>query len=227
MWTWALNLHTQQAVLVPAARVFSHPGTREPGLGTGLTWTEAVCQALLDWCNVFTVAHLQDAQQVYPLVDLARTNLTSRGKHLARLLDAAGIPLTVYDVTGSLGIPTFAVCAGEQVVACSTHCASTEALSLGLLQAVQHYQATQYQQPVCAPEPVPALPVNLRGDALTVPSETVPADWSARLAWLLRQLETHHLRASVVPLDHDPALARISPFVVQVLVEEKEMAEER
>lgn len=224
MWTWAQDLHTRQAVLVPATRVFSRPGTQERGLGSGQTWEEAVCQALLDWCNFFTIEHLRDAQQVYPRVDLARAGLTSQGMHFTRLLDAAGVQLTVYDVTGSLGVPTFAICAGEQVVAYSTRCASAEALDLGLARAVQHYQAAQFQQPNCAPVPVPAFPVHLRGDAMSVPRDTAPADWPARQEWLLRQLQSHHLHASVVPLDHDPALARVSPFVVRVLVEDEELA---
>jgi hypothetical protein len=52
-----------------------------------------------------------------------------------------------------------------------------------------------------------------------------PETWSARKEWLLQKLWSHGMRVFVVPLDHDPTLARMVPFIVRVLVSGKELQE--
>lgn len=223
LWTWAQDLQTHQAVLVPGARVFSTPDRQERGVAAGLSWEEALCQALLDWCNYLTVAEVGDARQAFLRVDLARAPLTPVGRHLCSLLDAAGESVAVYDLTGSLEVPTFATFADEKVVAYSSHCDVAQALSLGLEQAVLRCQAEQFRQPAYAPASVPDFPALLRSEQLTVPRSTAPQTWPVRRAWLLERLRENGLRALVVPLDHDPALSRLSPFIVCVLVGRREL----
>jgi putative thiazole-containing bacteriocin maturation protein len=223
MWTWTLDLQTQQVSIVPATHIFSSRYEQEQGIGSGKTWEEAICQALLDWCRYLTVEQLKNAQQAYPQVDLERTCMTPEGVHLYRLLKAAGERITAYDVTGSLHVPTFAVCSGKKVVAYSTHCDGTQALSLGLEQALQQYQSTQFQQPDYALAPIPDFPVNLRGDKMPMPRYTLSDAWSARQEWLLQQLQVNGLRALATPLDHDPALAQVLPFIVRVLLSRREL----
>lgn len=227
MWTWALDLQTQQASLVPAAHVFSSPGQQERGTASGGIWEEAICQALLDWCNYLTVEQLQNTHQAYLQVDLDRTPLTPEGLHLYHLLKAAGRQITVYDVTGPLQVPTFATCVGEKVVAYSTHCDGVRALSMGLEQALQQCQSEQFQQLDYAVAPVVDLPVNLRSDQLFVPRSTLPEAWPARQQWLLQQLQASGLRAFAIPLDHDPALARVLPCIVRVLLSRRGVEEGR
>jgi hypothetical protein len=222
MWTWALDLQTQKAALVPARCVFAASDESARGLSAGRTWEEALCQALLDWCNFLTVEQLPDAHQAYSLVNLEQASLTPAGAHLSRLLKAAGRQITVYDVTGSLGVPTFAVCAGKEAVAYATHCDAAQALSLGLERVVQHCQAEYFQQPDYALAPVADLPLGLRADRISLPHSTLPNEWPARLVWLVRQLRAAGMRAFAVPLDHDPALAQMLPFVVRVLVSKSE-----
>lgn len=222
-WTWALDLQTQQASLVPAISVFSASGKQERGVASGKTWEEALCLALFDQCNHLAVEQLQNAQQAYPQVDLANAPMTPEGVYLSRLLKAVDAHIAVYDVTGPLGIPTFVTCLGEKAVAYSTHCDGTQALSLGLEQALQHYQAEQFQQPDYAPVPVPDFPLRLRGDQLSVPRTTCPDEWSDRLEWLLQQLQVGGFSAFAVPLNHDPALARVFPFIARVLLSSREL----
>ncbi|HVU71012.1 MAG TPA: TOMM precursor leader peptide-binding protein [Ktedonobacteraceae bacterium] len=221
-WTWASDLHTQEAVLVPADLAFALPGAEGRGLAAGQSWDEALCLALLDRCNELTVRHLLDARQEYSRVDLERAILTPMGVHLFHLLKAAGGPLAVYDVTGALGVPTFATCCSGRVVAYSTHCDTAQALALGLECAVQHYQSEQFQQSDYALTPLADLPARLRGTRLSTPHTVMAEAWSARLAWLLQRLQENGLRAFAVPLNHDPALARALPFIVRVLVSGKE-----
>ncbi|GCE08113.1 TOMM precursor leader peptide-binding protein [Dictyobacter aurantiacus] len=223
MWIWALDLRTQQAVLMSARYVFLAPDRKDRGCAAGMSWEEAICQALLDWCNYLTLEQVRDTQRAYPQVDLAQVSLTPEGAYLHRLLQTIGEQITVYDVTGTLRVPTFATCSGEQVIAYSTHCDVAQALSMGLMGAVQHYQATQFQQPDYALEPVPDFPAHLRGTHVSVPHASLPDAWPARREWLLAQLWANGFRAFALPLDHDTALARVLPFIVRVLVGKRDV----
>ena len=221
MWTWALDLHTHQPALVPATAVFSSFHQRK-GVASGMIWEEAVCQALLDWCNDLTMKQAQENQQAYHQIDLDRAPLTPEGQHLYRLLRATARHITVYDVTGSLQIPTFAICLDEKIVAYSTHCDTAQALRVGLEQALQQYQSEQFQHHACAIPSVPDLPMHLRSERLSLPNDTAPGTWSARQGWLLERLQANGLHAYVVPLNHDPALAQILPYIVRILLSRNE-----
>ena len=223
LWTWALDLQMQQAVLVPAPYVFSSLCRQEQGMASGKTWEEAICLALLDWCNYLTVELLLEAQQAYMQIDLVRTPMTSEGLHLYHLLKTTGEQITIYDVTGALQVPTFATCLGDKIIAYSTHCDVVQALSRGLEQALQHYQSEFFQQFGYAVPPVPDLPSILRSDQLSVLQYTSPDTWSARQEWLLQRLQSNGLRAFAIPLDHDPALVQVLPFIVRVLLSGKEL----
>jgi putative thiazole-containing bacteriocin maturation protein len=222
-WSWALDLRAQQAALVPASHVFSSLNQAARGIGSGQTWEEALCQALLDRCNELTVAQLQHAQQPYARVDCAAIALTSEGKHLARLLKLTGRQVTAYDITSALRIPTFAICLDGRAVAYSSHCDQAEALRQGLELAMQQCQSEQFQQADYALAPVVEFPKHLRGETLSAPDYTLPRAWPERLAWLLEQLQSNGLRAYAVPLDHDPALAPVLPFIVRVLLGKREL----
>jgi hypothetical protein len=149
--------------------------------------------------------------------------MTSEGVYLYRLLKAAVGQITVYDVTGTLQVPTFATCIGEKVVAYGTHCDVPQALSIGLEQALQQHQAELFQQFDYAGAPVPDFPSILRSDQLSIPRSTSPDTWSAQQEWLLQKLQSNGLRAFAVPLDHDPALAQVLPFIVRVLLSRREL----
>lgn len=225
MWTWAVDLQTNYICPVPAENVFpalcrpDQRGKSARGIASGMSWDEAICQALLDWCNYLTIEEVQGAHQAYARVDLTRVPLSSEGRYVHHLLrTVVGQQLVVYDVTGSLRVPTFAMCLDAKVVAYSTHCDVAEALGSGLKQALQQYQAEQCQQLEYAVAPVPDVPSVLRASYLTVPCSPLADGWSAQREWLLQRLQAGGFRAWVVPLDHDPALARILPFIVRVVL---------
>lgn len=222
-WSWALALETNQAVLLPAGSLFSL-STR--GVASGLTWEEAVCQALLDWCAYLTVEQLTGTQEPYPRLDLDGAPLTAAGAHLYRLLQASGEPFAFYDVTGSLGVPVVATCLRDRVVAYSAHCDLAQALRLGLEQALQQYQSELFQQPEYALAAVPDLPQRLRGTQVSGARYALPESWPVRREWLLQRLQSSGLSAFVVPLDHEPTLARPLPFLVRVLMASSELKKE-
>jgi bacteriocin biosynthesis cyclodehydratase domain-containing protein len=228
LWTWAMDMQTLQAVLVPATHVFS---SDERGIAVGMSWDEAVCRALLDWCNLLTVEQMREVQQV----DLLKMPMTSEGNYLYQLLKTAGEQVTAYDVTGVLQIPTFALYAGEQVVAYSTDYDAKQALRKGLEQVLWWHQAQHTQNsdnrkglslrdyPAVS---VPALPPVPHEEQLSTPAfSAAPETWLARKEWLLQKMWSHGMRVFVVPLDHDPTLARMVPFIVRVLVSGKELQE--
>ncbi len=223
MWTWALDLSTQKACLVPAMHVFFSPHTKERGIVSGMIWEEALCQALFDWCNYLTVEQLKVTQHSYRQVDLARSPLTPEGVHLHHLLTAAVGQIAVYDITGTLQVPTFATWLGEKVIAYSTHCNVAQALRIGLEQTVQQYQAEQFQQSEYAVVPVPDFPATLRSNQVYVPRYMLPETWPARLEWLLQQFQANSLRPLVIPLNHDPALMQVLPYIVRVLLSRAEV----
>ncbi len=219
LWTWAMDMQTEQAVLVPTTHVFS---ADERGIATGMSWEEAVCRALLDWCRFLTIAQLVDAQRSYPQVDLLKMPMNADASYLYQLLQTAGEQVTVYDVTGALQVPTFALCIGEQVIAYSIDCDEQQALRAGLERALWWHLARRSPQLDYPAAVVPALPLDVRGEQVSVPpSSAVPDTWSARREWLLQKLYSQGMHAFVVPLDHDPTLARMLPFIVRVLVSGK------
>jgi bacteriocin biosynthesis cyclodehydratase domain-containing protein len=214
--TWALDLQMQQACPVPATQAFPALDPQEQGgmrgVAWGMSWDEAVCRALLDHCNDLTVQRVKQARQSYARVALARLALPASGRHLVSLLHlTVGEELLLYDVTGSLGVPTVATCVGERVVAYTTACNEVEASDLGLLRALEQFQTG-------ARAPVPALPLALRGSQRSVARCALPETWEARRVWLVQRLQTHGFRMLAVPLDHDRALARILPWIVRVLL---------
>jgi putative thiazole-containing bacteriocin maturation protein len=227
LWTRAMDMQTLQAVLVPATHVFS---SDERGIAAGMSWDEAVCRALLDWCNLLTIEQMREAQQV----DLLKMPMTAEGTYLYRLLTTAGVSVTVYDVTGALQIPTFALCVGAQVIAYSTDCDVKQALRKGLEQVLWWHQAQHApnsddrkgwngdNRKGLSLREYPAL----CEEHLSTPTfSAAPETWSARKEWLLQKLWSHGMRAFVVPLDHDPALVWMVPFIVRVLVSGKELQE--
>lgn len=223
-WTWAMDLHTQKVCLLPAFLAFpslqdgQSTDMGERGIGLGMSWAEAVCQALLDWGTYLTVAQLRDVQRPYAQVDLATSPMTPSGTYLYRLLKAVEARIAIYDITGMLQIPTFAICVGAHTIAYSAHCAIAPALEAGLKLAVQHYQSLHFQQPAYAPTCVVDLPLDLRGDHLCVPQTDIPPAWPARQSWLLQSLQHRGIHALALPLDHDPALNCIVPYVTRILL---------
>ncbi len=224
VWTWAVDLHTQQACLVPATLTFSSLADAERrtedkrGIASGMTWEEAICQVLLDWCNYLTLERLNNTDVSYSQIDVVSIPVTSEGAYMQHLLNAVGRRIAVYDVTGELQVPTFATCLDGKVVAYSTHWEAAQALSMGLERALQQCQSMLFQLPEYAVSPVPDLPPARRSDQLQVPHYTLPEAWSDRMEWLLQKFQANGLHAIALPLDHDPALAQILPYIVRVLL---------
>ncbi len=223
-WTWAYDLQTGQACLVPASLVYPALCGLSPlseaglGISSGMSWAEAISRALLNLCQHLTITQLENAQKSYPQVDLPAIPLEPEGMHLRCVLDLTGEMATIYDVTGPLQVPTFAICLRDKTVAYSTHVDVAQALRNGLEQAILSWQISSEQLPAHRGLTLPDLPVALRDDTKVIPQSAAPQGWPDRQLWLQQALEKNGWRAFVTPLDHDPALRQVQPYIVHVLL---------
>jgi len=225
-WVWAVDLHSKLPHLVPAALAYpvlnglSPEQTPRPGLGSGMSWTEALCRGLMSLCQHLTIARLSDRQKPCLQIDLAMTPLESEGttqRHaLSFILSKTEQSLKVYDVTGPLQVPTLAFCLDDRTIAYTTQCTIAQALREGLETVLVAWQLSE--ETIVVPSTVVDIPLALRSDDTCAPMYDIPLEWSERLQWLLSALHKMHWNAFAVPLDHDPALCAVQPYIVQLLL---------
>jgi hypothetical protein len=223
-WTLAYDIQAEQARLIPA--LFAYPVLRglsplsNAGLGisSGMSMAEAICKALLKICQHLTITQITGAQKPYPQVNLAAAPLTSEGTRLRHMLEKIDETVAVYDLTGTLQVPTFAMCVQNEIVACSTHFDVAQAILCGLEKIILRWQIGTERFLATDRAVFPDLPAALRDDTLTVPRYTIPLAWTERLHWLQQILQKNGWRILVVPLNHEPSLQQIQPYIVHALL---------
>lgn len=220
---WAYDLFTRQACLLPVEQAYPPDDlqTTAPtpqGVSAGLSWAEACTRALLDHCLALTLQEVHLEEVRYPEISPETLPLDEQSNHLLRLIEQTGKSLQIYDVTGTLRVPTLAFCLGEDTLVYTTQLDVRQALHDGLEQVVQHAQALHEEQMMYALPPVPQLPRAVRGAPGVLPASAAPNSWQEQLEQLVATLHQHHWRLLALPLDHDPALTDILPFLVRVLV---------
>ncbi|MGH3897442.1 MAG: TOMM precursor leader peptide-binding protein [Pseudonocardiaceae bacterium] len=227
---WGYDLAEQQPRLVAAAAVF--PALRgvvpsldsAPWLASGFSWAQAVATALASVCQQLTVAELDLDGEPFPLVDLDAGLLDEQGARYVQILRTWGVPVAVYEITGTLQIPSFAFCVGNQAVAYRTSADAGDALRCGLEQTVAYEQARANRQPDYAPPHVADLPHRAR-DTAPIPPQSGVSQPSSSGDWLHQQhrlcdaLMRQGHRVVVVPLDHDPAVTDVLPYIANLVVE--------
>lgn len=209
---WGARLADDGARPVDPAAVFAPPGPpaggEAAGAAAGFSWQEAVTDGLLDHCARLTAAAPGPVVRVDPAT-LARLG-GPEAEDCLRMLRVLGLPLAVHDVTGPLRVPTLAFCSGTRTVAYASALRPAAALAAGLRAVLLDEQAGRDRRAAFAPPPVPQLGLDavVRGEA-AAPC-TVPQAVAA--------LRARGLDPVAVPLDHDPEVARIMPFVVRVVL---------
>ncbi len=226
--TWGLDLASGAAVSVVAANAF--PGLRAavptaadaPGLASGFTWSEAVGRGLLALTNQLTAAELEHARDPFPRVDQNALPQTAIAQRYLTMLEILGIDVEVYDITGTLAVPTLVSCMGMDTVGCASGFDEAQLFEEILEQTLRHHQAHAEKWPGNAmPEPLPQLPKELRGPERTQRStavgEPAPRQWPEIRALLLSRLRDAGHRPVIVPLDHDPVMNLVLPYIVNVV----------
>ncbi|ONK12546.1 hypothetical protein [Streptomyces sp. MP131-18] len=206
---------------VPVADAF--PGLRpwrpsddpfSPVVG-GQDWQEAVTAGLLAHCRLLTLVRMRETTRPYPRVPLDEAPLGREGARCRDILAELDELPETYDVTGQLGVPTYAFCRGPVTVACAAGLTAAAALTDGLRQVLLGVQARAHLQTGYAPFPVvPGLPHALRSRDAHTPAVNPPLDVAAVAA----RLDALGHTAVAVPLDHDPAVAELMPYLVHVVV---------
>lgn len=208
--------------LVPAAVAFPTLAGHPPGVGFtgvagGFDWSEALAAGLLADCRRFALAALARASRRYPPVDLDAVPLDRTGQRCRAILAAAGEPLAVYDLTGltgELGVPAYGFCLGGTTVAYQTGLTPGAAVRDGLLRVLRWLQARIHDQPGYAPAPVPELPERLRGRIADPPPDRPAVD----IATVAGRMRAQGRLPVAVPLDHDPAVTELVPYLVRVVI---------
>ncbi|CAM3351982.1 YcaO-like family protein [Kibdelosporangium persicum] len=205
-------LESMDPVLVPVSLAFpvldgaAVPYEPPIGVAAGYSWLEAVEAGLAGYCRQLTMTE----QQPPRLIDLAAVPLDGPGNRYRAMLAAIGHPVTVYDITGSLGVPTLLCHLDDRPVACASRLDALAALTDTLEQAVLHYQATENGQTGYAPPPAPVLP--------TRDGPVAPLPASVDLTTAVRALIGLGHRPVAVPLDHDQEAHEILPHTFRVVL---------
>jgi hypothetical protein len=219
-WVRALRLTDHRPQLLAATTVFPALGQpslpyRPPlGVTAAYSWSDAVAAGLVAHCRQLTIAEAQTRTNPFPLVDVASVPADEVIRWCLAMVAALNQPVTVHEVTGSLGVPTLACSLAGRTLSYGCAVSSTLALRDGLLRLLLAYQAQANDEPAYAPAAVPNLPPHLRGTT-TQPLQSRPVlDVPALVAALGRR--GYH--AAVVPLDHDQEVHKIMPFIAHVVV---------
>jgi putative thiazole-containing bacteriocin maturation protein len=225
MRVWGYDLTEERPRLAAAESVFPTLRGLAPSLGSapwlasGFSWAQAVATALALVCQQLTVAGLDLEGAPFPLVDLNAGMLDEQGARYAAILRTWNVPVAVYEVTGPLGVPSFAFCVGNETVAYHTGVDMRDILRRGLEQTVAYQQALTNHQPDYAPPDVVNLPQGARGVWPTQLQLSGAGDWVYQQHQLCDALMKHGNRVLVVPLDHDPAVTDVLPYIVNLVVE--------
>ena len=220
-WVRALSLTDGRPRLLAADKVF--PALRQPrapyrsplGVAAAYSWPEVVTAGLIQHCRQLTIAETTASTGLFPLVDLDSVPADKVLGWCLTMVAALGEPVTVHEVTGSLGVPTFACSLGGRTVAYGCGVSSTDALREGLLRLLLAYQARANDEPAYAPAAVPGFASPLRSEAARPVVSRPPLELPALVAALARR--GYH--AAVVPLDHDQEVCRIMPYLAHVVVQ--------
>ncbi|GAA2800834.1 hypothetical protein GCM10010441_27150 [Kitasatospora paracochleata] len=204
---YGLDVLTGELVAADSASVF--PAARTAA--SGRDWPEATRAAVVAAAHANVTAALSAATRPLPRLDLDGAELTPRSERYLKLLGIVEEAFEIHDLSDLLGLPTLAFSTPAGTVAYASDLDVAAALEQGLEQTLLAYQSRAADQPVYAPAAVPDLPAELRGEAGPWPE-------SVTLEAVVARLTREGGRVVAVPLDHDPFVARLCPFVARAVV---------
>ena len=207
-------------VAVDAAAVFPDLGAPVPGAGevelpagvvAGRGWVDAVEAGLLAHCRRLTLAGLDREDHPCPVLPVQRVRLDPVAARYRAALADLRLAVTVRDVTGRLGVPSYAFEIDGEVLAYACARSPGRALRDGWEQVLLLAQARLHGESGYAPPPVPALPAGRRDPGWA------PVRRAVRRGALVTAVRSAGEVPVAVPLDHDPEVGRLGPVVLHVL----------
>ncbi|MER5363133.1 hypothetical protein [Streptomyces sp. NPDC002785] len=203
LWGW--NPVAGRAEAVAAERVFT--AGDEVGVGTGVDWDAAVTAGLGGRCAWLALADVAAGTVTPRPVTIEPEALSPRAARLWGLLRAARGTLAVADIGGALGVPVLAWWQGGRAVAVTC---GPDSVEDGLRAVLLDRQSVIADEPGYAPVPPGRCEV-------PDPAGGRPPRALAGPEAMLGALRARGVRPLVVPLDHDPVVAGLLPFVVRVV----------
>lgn len=202
---WGIRLDDAQPCLVDARAAFpvlSEGSILPMGLGFGLDWTSMTSVAVLEQCRATVLA--DPTALAGPRVGQEVIDGDPVSRRYRRLLTALGHDLRFIDLSRQTGVPTVAVMMNGASVEVACRLRLVEAIR-DSLEAV--LVAAQSQQPL------PSLGRRVQEST---------AQWSppqdASLGDAVTALRQTGQTPVLVPLDHDPAMNRITPYAGNVVL---------
>ncbi|MGY4970553.1 hypothetical protein ACWGCC_15275 [Streptomyces nigrescens] len=202
---WGIRLDDAQPCLVDAREAFpvlSEGSTLPTGLGFGLDWTAMTSVAVLAQCRATVLADRRELTG--PRIGHEVIDADPVSRRYRRLLTALGHDLRLIDLSGQAGLPTVAVMANGAAVQVRCGLRLDEAVRAFLEDALV---AAQSGRPLSCPGP------QVRESA---------AQWSppqdASLDDAVSALRQTGRTPVLIPLNHDPAMNRITPYAGNVVL---------
>ncbi|MFJ5679434.1 hypothetical protein [Streptomyces sp. NPDC093097] len=204
---WAWDVVDGRVRAVPAAVVSG----QESAVAARLSWDDAVTDGLAQHCARLAVGELGAGRTRPVPLDLgSAAALDPRARSLLGLLRAAGGRVQAADVGGALGIPVPAWWQEGRAVAVTC---GPDATADGLERAVLDRQAALSGESDYAPPVVAGV-----GGPPDIPAEAAPWPVPPGQEEMVGALRARGLRPVVVPLDHDPAVHEVLPFLLRVVL---------
>ncbi|MGW9440040.1 YcaO-like family protein [Streptomyces sp. NPDC055607] len=199
------------------------PYGRPVGLAAAPSWNEAVEQALLDhFCELATTEAFEGTESRHgtpPRLDPSTVPLDQEGRQMLRLLEVARRRVDVLDLTGGCGVPVYAFLLDGTTVVRRAGLSTAEAVREGLRATLLAHQARVARRPDLMPRQGLRLPPRTGAEeAPTAGVKDLSPGSGTRLETLMEMLSATGRQAVVVPLDADPAVSAVLPFIVQVVV---------
>lgn len=198
----------------PALRCVQTSYSPPPGAAAGYSWDEAVRGGLIGQCRQLTLTEIGGNRRRFHPIRWDDAALDARGRRYRSMAKVIGQKLRVYNVTGSLRVPTLAFCLDDVTVAYASGFSFGDALRDGLAEVLLFYQAHAEGSADYAPTRVPPIPERGRLSALVA----CPT-WSTEVAATAARLARLGWNAVAVRLDHDPGVTGdVLPHLVNVVV---------
>jgi putative thiazole-containing bacteriocin maturation protein len=219
----AYDLHAKRVRRILAVKAYPALDPQRPppyllGVGAGLSWAEACAHALLDHCLALTLHEVEQGVVCCRELDVNMQSLDNRTKHLHTLVEQTGRQLRAHHITGSLEVPVLAFSVDDETIVYTAHFDMAQALDDGLERVVQRFQSLEDEQPGYALPSVVQLSTAGCGALESPPHGPVLRGWREGLEWLVERLYQEQWIIAAVPLDHDPALSDVLPFLVRIVL---------
>jgi hypothetical protein len=176
------------------------------GTASATTWSDAVDAALLDHCRALSIARAAMNGATHPIIDLASAALDRPAIHYLELLGVTQPAVTAHDVTTLPGVNAVRLDTDDGRCWYGVGLSTAEALGDALARTLLSYQVRFADVPYADPDVAAIVPAPLA------------ADTAARRPALLGALAHGGAVPTVVPLDHDPAVHAILPYVARVVL---------